>query len=152
SAKSADKLDIVAFELDGALYGSEIGYVEEVVKPHEITFLPHLPDFVMGIISLRGEMIITLDLKTRLGLPSPCMEFARMLIVESRGFKVALTVDRMAGIRDVSARLEPVIEEETEEGLRYVKGLTSDDGLVIKVLDMNKLIDSRSLAGTGTDG
>ncbi len=154
SAKQVDKLDIVSFELDGSLYASEIGYVEEVVKPHEITGLPHLSAFVKGIISLRGEMVIGLDLKMRLGLSETGGPFGRMLIVESGGFKAALTVDRMAGIREVPASLQAIAESSgiQPETLKFIKGLTVDGGLEIKVLDMPKLLDSRSLAGGGRHG
>ncbi len=151
SAKPVDKLDIVSFELDGSVYASEIGYVEEVVKPREITGLPHLPAFVKGIISLRGEMVMGLDLKMRLGLSETGGPFGRMLIVESGGFKAALTVDRMTGIREVPASLKSVRKSSgiKPETLRFIKGLAVDGGLEIKVLDMVKLLDSRSLADTG---
>ncbi len=59
----------LTFRLDVEDYGLEIRHVKEIISIQKITDVPDLPDFVKGVINLRGQVIPTLDLRLRFGLP-----------------------------------------------------------------------------------
>jgi purine-binding chemotaxis protein CheW len=94
------------FRLDGHLFGVPVGSVQEVLKQQELTTVPQAPPEVSGLINLRGQIITTLELRTRLGLaPRPIGAPAVNVVVRtSDGGVVSLLVDEIGDV------LEPTDE------------------------------------------
>jgi purine-binding chemotaxis protein CheW len=62
--------ELLVFVLDGAPYALPIERVREIVRPRVLTAVPHVPQEVLGVLSLRGEIVQVLDVRLRLGLPA----------------------------------------------------------------------------------
>jgi len=99
----------LCFSLDDEEYAVDIENIREIIKPREITDIPRVPDFVLGIISLRGIIIPVFDLKRRLrmGFTSQNDE-SRIVVCQYEDRTVGLLVDRIAQVVRIPARcIEP---------------------------------------------
>lgn len=119
---------LVVFSLDKEEYAVNISYTQEIVRIPELTKLPNVPEFVQGIINLRGKIIPIFDLKKRFGIieQSERGSDSRLLILELDGMKAGIVVD------DVSEVMR--VEEESVQKLgNEVVGISrnSIDGIVI---------------------
>ena len=89
----------VTFHLEDTLYGVEVGWVQEVLRPHARTRIPRSPDTVAGLVNLRGQVVLTVDLRTRLELPPrPEDVEPMMVVVQVGGEPVSLLVDKIGDV------------------------------------------------------
>lgn len=146
-----DRLDMVAFYLDENLFAVEVNFVGAVIRSREVVELPHTPDFIDGLISVRGEMILVMNLKRRLGMEQGTQSGGNIIVTEPSltGSKAGMVVDRMAGVMEVDADLKlPKTSSGGKDGDKFIKGVALSDGKKpIKVLDMMKLMDFEMPAG-----
>lgn len=122
------RIEVVAFELDGQVFGLETGFVREAVIPRDITPLPGVPPLVRGLVNVRSRVVPCFDLKSLLRLGGGDAAAEKMLIVECEGHEFGLMADRVLGLRSVaSGRIRKDVA-----GLdaRYLHGL-AEDGLIL---------------------
>src|SRR5476649_1037707 len=88
------------FRLDGHLFGVPVGSVQEVLKQQELTTVPQAPREVSGLINLRGQIITTLELRTRLGLAvrPPGAPAVNVVVRTDDGGVVSLLVDEIGDV------------------------------------------------------
>jgi purine-binding chemotaxis protein CheW len=88
------------FLLDGHLFGIPVASVQEVLKEQEVTPVPLAPREVAGLINLRGQIVTTLDLRTRLGITARPAGSASVSVVvrAADGTPVSLVVDRIGDV------------------------------------------------------
>jgi purine-binding chemotaxis protein CheW len=144
--------EYLTFRLAGEKYGISIGAVREVIQAPPITEVPRAPGPVLGVITLRGEVVVVFDPRRRLGLPAtPAPEGGRVVVVNGPEGTSGLLVDAVAGV----ARLPPGALEPCPQGLA---GAHADvmsaigharDGL-FTVLDLAALL--RRPAAPGAEG
>ena len=93
---------LATFVLDGARYGVDVLRVQEALRPQVRTPVPLAPAGVAGLVNLRGQVVLTIDLRTRLGL-APLAEDAEpmMVVVQVGGEAVSLLVDEIGDVIDV---------------------------------------------------
>jgi purine-binding chemotaxis protein CheW len=89
----------ITFDLDDHLYGVDVGWVQEVLRPHTRTRVPRSPDTISGLVNLRGQVVLTVDLRTRLEL-TPRSEDVEpmMVVVQVAGEPVSLLVDKIGDV------------------------------------------------------
>ena len=138
TASAAGRL--LLFGVRGRVYGCDIGAVREIVPVRRATRLPGAPDYVAGIINLRGTVITVLDLGRRLVDEPVDQNVGSIVIVEHGPKVVGLCVD---DVRDVQAldgaQLDRVSgAEDAREGL--VRGVGRVGGGVVVVLDVQALV------------
>ncbi len=143
----SDTLHLLTFYLDNTLYGIDIDTVEEVIKPRHITELPRMADYVRGIISIRGDMLLTVDPKRRLKLASSETPFERIVVVLAEGLRAGLTVDRLAAIVEITEPLRPVTESKTASK-ELLEGNARAGTKDIIVLNLKALLDTDCMQGT----
>ena len=136
------ELHIVGFKVGRETYGVPITSLHEIVRVPEITAVPDAPDYIEGVINLRGKIVSVLDLRKRLGetaiTPS---RRNRILVVEQNGRLSGLIVDSASEVLKIAASdVEPSPTESLEGGLNCVTGLGKHDGRLIVLLDMAKLL------------
>lgn len=92
--------ELLVFSLDGASYALPIERVREIVRPRKLTPMPHVPAEVLGIISLRGEIVQVIDARQRLGLPAaaPARGSRVIVMTAEHGDITGLLVD---GVHEV---------------------------------------------------
>jgi purine-binding chemotaxis protein CheW len=100
---------MLTFVVGGETYGFPIEHVREIIKMREVTEVPRMPPFVLGVISVRGMVIPVLDLRKRMRLDdTPLTRAARILVVDRDGGTYGLLVDAVAGvIRFGDSEIEP---------------------------------------------
>lgn len=99
---------LVAFRVGREEFGVDVLKVEGVISLVDITRMPRAPDFVEGIINLRGQIIAVVDLAARLGIqPGERGSATRIVVVESQDVKVGLIVDSPEVINISAEDVEP---------------------------------------------
>ena len=94
-----DLLQLSLFYLDDTLCGININQVQEINEDLTITKVPLSPDYVMGIMNLRGQIITVINLAMKIGLsPSTITPVSRVVIVSSNGEYIGLLVDKIADV------------------------------------------------------
>jgi len=92
--KTEEIRQFISFSVGEEEYGLELLRVKEVIRVREITWLPKAPSFVKGIINLRGDVILIIDLRDKFGLdPREDTAQTRVIVVELEGRLTGLVVD-----------------------------------------------------------
>jgi purine-binding chemotaxis protein CheW len=147
-AEHEDSRYIVAFHLNDVLYAVDVGYVAAVISSREVAKLPHTPSFIEGLVSVRGEMVLVMNLKRRLSMDIAASLEGNILITESLDHEIGILVDKMAGVMEVPLKLKKLPKSGKEaDSERYFQGMVKVGESDVKVLDMEKLMDFELPAG-----
>jgi len=132
----------VTFRLDQEKYGINVMQVQEVLRITEIAPVPGSPEYVLGIINLRGNVVTVIDTRKRFGLePRELDDSARIVIVESNDQVVGIMVDSVAEVVDLKAsEVEAAPNVGTEDSSRFIQGVASQEGELLIIVDLNKLL------------
>jgi len=138
------ELQIVGFRVGRETYGVPITSLHEIVRVPEITAVPDAPDYMEGVINLRGKIVSVVDLRKRFGVPqTPLNRRNRILVVEHGGRLSGLIVDSASEVIKIPAsEIEPSPQTLHDGGLNCLTGLGKYKGRLIVLLDMAKLLDS----------
>ena len=148
----AEEIQLVVFMLkQGDMvceYGVPITQVQEIITMTRPTQLPQAPDFVEGIINLRGKIIPIIDLKKRFHMgTSDITNDTRSVVVEVEGQTVGIIVDEVSEVlRLANSDIEPapaIIGGITAE---YLTGVGKIEGRLLILLDMNKILTDQEKA------
>ena len=143
------EVQLVIFRLQEEEYGAEITSVLEISRMLEITHLPQAPDFIKGVINLRGQVIPVVDLGWQFGHKSlaELPKTARIVVVEVEGETLGLLVDEVPEVLRVpETEIEPPPELFQSEVKRdYVKGVAKLGERLVIVLDLEKVLLPREL-------
>jgi|SRR5215472_953366 len=137
------ELQIVGFRVGRETYGVPITSLHEIVRVPEITAVPDAPEYMEGVINLRGKIVSVMDLRKRFGAKSATPHRRnRILVVEYNGRLSGLIVDSASEVLKIgSAEIEPPPAVLQEGGMNCVTGLGKYQGRLIMLLDMNKLLE-----------
>ena len=145
-ANNGNKLvQLVSFKVSDEEYGIDILQVQEIIRMLPIAIVPSAPNFVKGVIDLRGEVIPIIDMRKRFKLAStPYNNETRIIVVHTHDFTVGFIVDAVCEvIRINESAIEPappVLTNINGESQNYIRGVSKlEKGLLI-LLDLNNLI------------
>lgn len=132
----------VTFFLENEKYGIQVMQVQEVLRVTEIAPVPGAPDYVLGIINLRGNVVTVVDARKRFGLPEKESDDAtRIVIIESGDQVVGILVDSVAEVVDLHANdIETAPNVGTDESSRYIQGVSSQGEELLILVDVDKLL------------
>ena len=137
------ELHIVGFQVGRETYGVSITSLHEIVRVPEITAVPDAPEYMEGVMNLRGKIVSVIDLRKRLGEKKVTSNRRnRILVIEHKGRLAGLIVDSASEVLKIPA--SDVEESPTslqEGGTKCVTGLGKYKGRLIVLLDMSKLLD-----------
>lgn len=127
------------FESDGLKFGALVKYVVEIITNHTVTHLPVVPDYVSGIINLRGQIIPIMDIRVRLG--KPCREDCAIIVLDVDGTQFGITVDAVDQMVDIpDTDVLPMPERNTQ---KLLSGMcTLPGGGTMLVLDCVLLLEA----------
>ncbi|HUM04608.1 MAG TPA: chemotaxis protein CheW [Terriglobales bacterium] len=139
---------VVGFQVGRETYGVPITSLHEIVRVPEITAVPDAPDYMEGVINLRGKIVSVLDLRKRFGKPAGTIHRrSRILVVEHRGKLAGMIVDAASEVLKISeSEIEPAPAMMIEGGLDCVTGLGKYNGRLIILLDVGKVLEFRPSA------
>ncbi len=134
---------VVRFMIAGESFGVEISRVHEIVTVPEITKVPDTPDFLEGIINLRGKIISVMDLRKKLRLDgAQRSKKNRILVTEMDGKVVGLIVDEVSEVLRINPdRIEPPPEMVSSVGAEYITGVGRLEDRIILLLDLGKVLN-----------
>jgi purine-binding chemotaxis protein CheW len=133
---------IVGFRVGRETYGVPITALHEIVRVPEITAVPDAPDYLEGVINLRGKIVSVVDLRKRFGQPSTSLDRrSRILVVEHRGRLAGMIVDSASEVLKIPENdVEAAPTMMQEGGLDCVTGLGKYHGRLIILLDISKVL------------
>lgn len=138
-------IQLVTFSIGGEEFGVDILSVQEIIRIMDITKVPKAPDFVEGVINLRGKVIPIVDLRKRFGFePREADKHTRIIVIQINYMVVGFMVDAVSEVLRI-----PAGTIEAPPGV--VSGLESDyiDGVgmlgdrLLIMLDLNRLLSSQ---------
>ncbi|MDP5032718.1 MAG: chemotaxis protein CheW [Paraglaciecola sp.] len=138
-----DVLQWVTYKLGEETYGINVMQVQEVLRYTEIAPVPGAPDYVLGIINLRGNVVTVIDTRSRFGLPSSeISDNSRIVIIESDEQVVGIMVDSVAEVVYLrSSEIDSAPNVGTEESAKFIQGVSNRDGQLLILVDLNKLLN-----------
>jgi purine-binding chemotaxis protein CheW len=133
----------VTFRLGEEIYGIDVLQVQEVLRITEISPVPGAPNYVLGIINLRGNVVTVIDARNRFGLPPKETDDAsRIIVVDAFDKVIGLLVDNVSEVAYVpNSQIESAPNVGTDDGNRFVSGVSNRDGELLIMLDLAKLIN-----------
>jgi purine-binding chemotaxis protein CheW len=144
-----DGKQFVVFMLAEKYYCLIIDSVVEIVRMEAVTKMPETPDFIEGIINLRGKIVVVIDLCKIFDMPlSERTNASRIIIVESRGQRFGMIVDSVSEVLGISSSdIEPPPAIIAETGNKAVEAIALVKDKLITILDIEKLFkdDERHL-------
>ena len=135
-------LQWVTFRLGNETYAINVMQVQEVLRVTEIAPVPGAPDFVLGIINLRGNVVTVIDARSRIGLSYREMDDdTRIIIIEAGPQVVGIVVDSVAEVMYVNeSEIEAAPAVGNDESSKYIQGVVSRNDNITILMDLNKLL------------
>jgi len=132
--------------LDDEAYGISVLKVREIIRMQKITPVPQMPEFVKGVINLRGRVIPVVDLRVKFGLKGEFTERTCIVVVQvevssTKVLQMGLIVDSVEEVLNVTAdMIEPTPEFGTAIDTSYLLGMVKAKGQVKTLLDINRVV------------
>ncbi len=140
---------LVVFDLASEAYGVDIGAVREIILMQDITKVPKTPDFVEGVINLRGKVIPVVDLRKRFELPVPEEQSKdnRIVVVNIVGQDIGVMVDAVTEVlRIATDSVAPPSSVITGTDSEYLLGIVKLESRLIILLDLEKVLTEEERA------
>ncbi len=139
---SDDILQLVSFNIGTEEFGVDILKVQEINRMVEITRVPRSPDFVEGIINLRGKVIPIIDLRKRFNLQiTDHDKNTRIVVVDIEGQTMGMIVDSVSEVLRIPATtIEPTPDVVTSVDSDYIRGVAKLDNRLLIYLDLAKIL------------
>jgi purine-binding chemotaxis protein CheW len=134
---------IVTFMLGQEKFGIEILTVQEIVREVKVARVPKSPEFVDGVINLRGKVLPIIDLRKRFGIKNYESNNTRVIIITLKNSYIGLIVDSVDMVLDI----ESSVIDETPSivfGIdsQFITGVAKVKDDLIMILDLNKIFSS----------
>ncbi|MDH3392416.1 MAG: chemotaxis protein CheW [Desulfobulbaceae bacterium] len=142
----------LTFHLAGEDYGLDIAFVTEIIGIQKITEVPDMPDFVKGVINLRGKVIPVMDVRLRFNLQERDYdERTCIVVVDINETAVGLVVDQVNEVADIPEKdVEPPPRSTKGATSRYLKGMGKVNEEVRILLNVDKLLYDEELEQLNT--
>ena len=143
------ELQVVGFRIGRETFGLPISIVREIVRVPEITAVPNAPDYIEGVINLRGRIIPVVDLRKRFGEKSfEVNKKNRIVVVELESRLVGLIVNSASEVLRISpSEIDEPHNVFREGELNYITGIGKLNGRLVILLDLNRLLQRGELNG-----
>ena len=142
-------LQLVTFNISNEEFGIDILKVQEIIRTMEITKVPRAPDFVEGVINLRGKVIPIIDLRKKFSMESRTHDKqTRIVVVELQGMIVGFVVDGVSEVlRIQSSTVEPPPAVVSGIGSEYISGVGKLEDRLLILIDLEKLLSLEERQG-----
>lgn len=137
----------LTFRLGHEDYGIEIRYVTEIVGMQKITEVPDMPDFVKGVVNLRGQVIPVIDMRLRFHMMQQDYdERTCIVVVNIGGTQVGLVVDTVNEVRNIDEdQVSPPPKAAGAASAQYIQGMGKVGETVVILLEGQKLLREHEL-------
>lgn len=135
---------LVVFKLGKEEYAISILQVQEIKRITNITRVPHTPNYIKGVMNLRGSVLPVIDLKKRLNLPDKeYSDDTRIIIVKMDEISVGLIVDGVSEVTAISSEQIDTSQSIADSaGTGFIRGVGKLDNRLLILLDLAPIIGS----------
>lgn len=136
----------LTFSLGNESYGIEIRYVTEIIGIQPITEVPELPDYVKGIINLRGKIIPVMDVRLR--FKKKFREYndrTCIIVIDIQSISIGLIVDSVSEVITIPDHEIVAPPDVSREGSRFISGIGKVSNEVKLILDCDKLLNEHEM-------
>ena len=145
---SEDLLQLVIFQLGGEEFGVDIMQVQEILRMPEATRIPQSPEYVKGVINLRGKIIVVINLDTRFGMQTKEIDDDSRIIVAEVGENImGMIVDSVSEVmRLPTSSIESAPEIVASKiGAEYIKGVGKLEDRLLILLDLERVLNENEI-------
>lgn len=142
-----NEVKVIVFQLKDEEYGVEVDQVRSIERMQHITRVPRTPDFVKGVINLRGVVTPIIDLRKRFGIEEvETTDSTRIIIVAVSKMEVGLIVDAANDVVDIPNNIvEPPPEVVGGLEAEYLRGVAKMDKRLLILLNLDKVLNPKEL-------
>ncbi|WP_182188483.1 chemotaxis protein CheW [Pectinatus frisingensis] len=145
---ASSEVQIVAFKLKREEYGISILNVEEIKRLTDITRVPFTPEYIKGVINLRGSVLPVIDLKKRIGLPDEeYSESTRIIVIKLEDITVGMIVDAVTEVLTVDTNCitnyKQIISTENDlhaESNKFISGIGNLNDRLVILLNLYEIL------------
>jgi purine-binding chemotaxis protein CheW len=142
----------LTFELGGESYGIPVLQVREIFRHTNITAVPQMPDYVKGVLNLRGKVIPIVDLRVKFQLGSAdieertCIIVVQVILTSGNRAMMGLIVDGVEAVANVAAKdIEPTPDFGAQISTDYILGMAKLENRVAALLDIDKVVAAEEI-------
>ena len=158
-ASITDTKQYLTFQLGDEVFGLDVAHVREILEFTRVTRVPRTPDYMRGVINLRGSVVPVLDMRLKFGLSrteqtvNTCIVVAEVFL-EDESVVIGALVDSVQEVFELEpAQIEPAPRIGTRLNTEFIKGMGKRDDQFIMLLDVDRIFSSEELGAvleTGT--
>lgn len=129
----------LTFKTEELIFGIETKYVVEIITEFNIRVVPLVPDYIKGIINLRGEVLPIIDLRIFLG--KEFLEYGSttcIIIIKKDGISLGIAVDTVLQVKDIDLLKQRPIPKSSDN--KIAKGIVESDDSVVLLFDCDEII------------
>lgn len=141
--KRKDKVRILVFDLAKEIYCVDIKQIKEIVRPADITRVPNTPQFVVGIMNLRGSILPVIDIRYFIGLEErERSDDTRIIIISSKSGQMGIIADKIRSTTDIDPEMiQSALASAGENAARFTKGSIQTGSDIFAYLDLERVSD-----------
>lgn len=141
-------LQWVTYHLDNEVYGVNVMQVQEVLRVTEIAPVPGAPDYVLGIINLRGNVVTVIDTRKRFGLSSKePNDLSRIIVVEVDENVIGMLVDSVAEVVYLhQSEIGPTPTVSSDENSYFIQGVSNRGETLLILVDVDRFLNKEEIA------
>lgn len=139
-----DSEGILLFRLGDEWYGVYVSDVREIYQEYAITPIPCVPDFILGVVNIRGEIISVMDVAKlmRLGHLTTDLEFAPAIVLQNEECAVAVVVDEIGDILGVGRdKVEPPLSLMDKVSAEFIAGSIYWESRLIGLVNTDRILE-----------
>ena len=139
---STDVTQLCGFRIEHDFFAISVLEVQEVIRKQNLTKIPSAPDYIKGLINLRGQIVTAVSLRNLFGLPELISEDYMNIIVRFGDSLYALMVDEILDVINVENSSYEKTPNNLNEKIRdYISGVYKLQGKLLITLDLNKVLN-----------
>lgn len=149
-SNAANAGEYLSFTLGAEQYGVDILKVQEIRGYDQVTRVPDAPDYIKGVINLRGTIVPVIDLRLKLRLDDARYDaFTVMIVLNVEQRVVGIVVDSVSDVIELSSeQIRPTPEFGAAVDTRFINGIGTQDERMLILLDIETLLDTAELVDT----
>lgn len=137
-----DTTQYIVIKMGEEQFGIDIKYVDNIVRMQSMTRVPKVPEYLKGVINLRGEIIPVMSLRLKMGLPvDEITKTTRIIILKMEQHEaIGIIVDEVKEVVTLEEENTEKVAYEKEEKTTFVSGVGKQGDSLISLLDLNAVI------------
>ncbi|MCM1568806.1 MAG: chemotaxis protein CheW [Roseburia sp.] len=140
--ENIERLQYIVVRLGEEQYGIDIRYIDNIVRMQRMTRIPKVPEYLKGVINLRGEVLPVMSIRLKMGLEADEITRATRIIIlklEQEG-NVGIIVDEVKEVITLdSTQIEKMVYDSKDGAPNFINGVGKRGGELISLLDLNSV-------------